>query len=578
MAQIAFWGCLLVWIFCCLFMEDRETRGRECPGPVEPATLAFALVCVLSFFSLLSHMRFVCSTILATNLLVAYLTVVCLSVAHGPDVMYRREWFWPSLLLLISTWLVLLARYELEHQQRSAFASLHASYAALKTFHEEYGAPDFNLVGSPGGPVVGKLNNQSVQASICLVKNLRRNTQAMGTGPMKGMLERLASALAEAKNDVQLLEQCMGRDPEEIVEEEVREMPMRRALTAMLGKTSSDGSSEFTSEVSHLRDDTSWGWDTLGLLNGPRRPILVAAEAVLIPAAREEDELGCGAEVRHMLGDLLSLYDRRRPTTEARAALSLLSCHWLAHRTGLWSVLKQHERLALLLASATLHCADVGDNIGSAADLHLTEPLLKRVSCAGKLIKVLQRSHNGPTNQQKEHFQWMACHLLLNSRPKQAVEAVRRVKLRYEQGRAALDCDEDRPHDEKLRASIMFQERMKIAELVIFAAVSGSAPAHAQAVAALCQRESGRLSTSVDLESTLDVALLLKGLIKVFGLPIFETLQQCATGSGNEALTRPLDCLKGNGRYWESESAGRDLVKQADELAREAAGSVEIAV
>jgi len=269
--------------------------------------------------------------------------------------------------------------------------------------------------------------------------------------------------------------------------------------------------------------EEAWGWDTMSNL---ARPLMSVGEAILTEARH----VGQDAEVQalHVLEALLQLYEGRPVRAEARAALAVSACRWVAQRIGLWGVLAPWERLAMLLAAAGLHCASDGHAFPG-------DPLRERVACAGRLLDVLQWSGLAAD----EELSRLVIKLTVRARPRCMLDDARQLRARFAKDDQLPDSGEDR--------ALLVGLVVAAADFAFLALPS----ALHQSWVGLCQSEAllnPALKLAARKEPSVDIACWIWGLIDLLLSPVYETLGQA--GGPDRCLEEPRRHLQENSRHW----------------------------
>jgi calcium-dependent protein kinase len=540
------WACLIPWVSCYFANRFRVAKLFN----VDPLDtfgsmnsdydLIVAILSTLMFLCMRTHMRFVCVLPLALSCFFGYASTAfwwgtadearCVEVEES-----RAWWAWPAILMAMMAALAMAGQMVVEHHRRINFLSLYASHGVLKNTHSD----DPELVLDMGGPRGANALAVTRSARLKKVLEVIRRFSESSDGvsrPMRQAFLSLLNILQSVREDVAESDRLLVIDVSHQIEKHNVAGSAREALLGMFDEAPSPEETAHAGTPPDRIDVTStepkkasWGWDVLS----HDHPLLAPFEQLVLPVVAEactlsgqNDAVAAVAErrARSFVQELIGPRFQTSRSSEARAALAVHSAHWLAQQTGLWRAMNPWERVALLIAAASLHCAGSG---GAFAE----DPVLARAVSSSRALEIYDSSGLA---EYADVLRRLIKRLLARARPRSMLDDAHTVRV-------ALEIDDNIVASARARA--------EVASVVI-----GAADFSFLALPADLHRPWTKLCTDEAADRArcqeLDMAGWLSGVIEILALPMFETLSKVAGGALQGGLAAPLSNLRENSLHW----------------------------
>eukprot|EP00930_Biecheleria_cincta_P016490 TRINITY_DN13392_c0_g2_i1.p1 TRINITY_DN13392_c0_g2~~TRINITY_DN13392_c0_g2_i1.p1 ORF type:complete len:1716 (+),score=301.90 TRINITY_DN13392_c0_g2_i1:35-5182(+) len=616
---LSVWTAVMPWIAC--FLANRRRLSAlfsvmpldHFPGVNSDYDLIITMLGTLMFFSMRTNLCFVHTLPMALSCLTAYGCSSLIMYFSNQEMGNRSSCaeqsgtVWMTLVLMTSFALCLSGHRNLEYHRRLAFLSLYASYGVLKDMDMEH--PDMVPLTTPNSAMPptptsntatcakameGQTRMARLKRGLEVLQRLSCNP-ALGNQALRNALFGLQDVLQTTRDDVAQAERLLLLDLSEKMDKEgicgesqklvldtfdaPPALPRPTRGPAML-------SQHMPASVDASKSE-AWGWQVLTLskssspsgISGKvdsRRPLAVAGEELLLPAAREFVG-GADGPGKNLLDALLEIHRSSAFGAEQRAALGLRASHWLAQQIGLWPVMSACERLALLTAAAGLHSAPTG--AVKALGFHRCvfgalagrDPLLGHASSAASTMLALRnaglanagaQSSNDGEGQLLEFVR----RLQGRARPACALEDLKRLRALLESDDDILSSaastrsawpedgsaklDESRSQDKEDSESIAMGRRMLLCGLVL--AAGDLAFLGLPREMHLSWAEISRQAS----EAGLHASSWLRGMAILLAVPLYESLCALEKASNPEssklALAVPLRHLSENARHWKA--------------------------
>lgn len=580
---LGMWLALVPWVTC--FCANRKRVAAVFNQ--DPLSLFgsmnddFALIITMTgsmmFVETRTHIRFACTLPAAVSCVLAYLISTTSLGLEDPQCAYGNTteadcddswWVWPFLLLATSTVLGLSGQWAIEYNRRLTFLSLYASYVVLRET-EEANAADLVVENEGGDEAVGwSSGSRSARLKRVLKLIIRFSESAnLGSRGLRNALISLVEMLQGVRDDVAQADQLLNIDVAELLSQRgVSGRPRDRLLCLFDAMPAPlPASPDLLAAEGHPGPQQAalgmtarlgaWQWDAFqnpDRLSQPARlrPLFQLGEALVIPAAEAaaaeacQDEEGpavnaaMGAARTRAYGFLESIQGQLAsctPDAEARATLTLRSAHWLAQCLGIWDAAAAWERLALLLAACSLHCAGAG--CGSLVG----DPLLTRMASSCRAMQILESS--GLTMGASGPRLWrLVKRLLTRARPRCMLDDARRVRSQH-------DKDDLLVTEPSERATLLGLV-LGAADFAFLAQPPALHRKWAMAIKQQADLEPPLILRGIpgDEEEGFDIGCFLRGLVESLALPVYETLQ--GLDVKGRRLKEATGYLQDNARHW----------------------------
>jgi len=535
------YSCVVPW-FACFFLNRTRVAalfGRSASTVFSSVNSDYDLVIVmlgtLAFFSTRTHIRLIWTVPLAVSCVFAYIiSSLLLGTGVSCEENEVHNWVWPALILLLLSILVLSGHRAIEHQRRLTFFSLYASYEALRELHEyDSDAHAFSLSITPDSENTTSSRISCFNRAYNVLQRLNTASE-IGVQPGRPALNSLLTLLQGLRSDIIEFERNGVLNVHAVVKQRGLVGDSRNRLLAFFESplpacadtTSASGTPRFQLDFGPGMTLEPWGWDTL---SGVMQPLAQACQALLWPAL-EALVPDSATQARRFQDLLAQAYMGTPQSAEARVALALRAAHWLAQCLGLWQGLDSSERVALLVASAGLHCADRCES-GGGWGMFAEDPMLIHVACSSKILAALEGAGFVVGDVRR-----LVCRFIMRARPHCMLHDVSHVKTQ-------ISKDE---HLLKIQSS-----RIVLAGLVVgagnFAFLALSSAYH-QPWALLCRTELAESMAHVSSQPKLDVASWFQEIIETLVLPVFEVFN--ALDATKVHLDKPIANLRGTVKHW----------------------------
>jgi len=542
------WACVVPFVSCFFANRHRTSAlfGYEALDVFETINSDYDLIVVmlgaLMFLSTRTNLRFAATCLIASSSIVAYLLSSAMFGTPYTDCGTERNWVWPAVLLVLVSMLGLSGHRSVERRKRAMFLSLEASYHVLKESHDQPGKILEETTADVDMETVSR--TARLTHALELVRRLSDSTD-IANRPLKPALAKLIAVIDRTKEDITHADRLMTVDMRDQLAKLGIVGDAKDLILDML-ETPPRVEVILCTESARTGRKNDESWNVLLSAPSSGRPLMGASadllrEAAMDAASKRDEQHGDGARraADRFLDGLCAAYDESGSrVAEARSALAVRATHWLAKNLGLWTALRPWERFALLATAAGLHCKASGSGGGA---LLTAESFLGPALSADRTIEVLGRSGLCEGACGCVGLQGAVRRMALRSRPRCAIEDVRRLRVELEQ------TDE-------------VSERDALCGLVIAAADLAflALPSFLHKEwASWCKQEgvdarngkSGQPECSVgDPTKDLDVAAWLRGNIEALALPVYQTLQRL--DGPRAALTEPVQNLRKNRDHW----------------------------
>lgn len=541
---ICVWACLVPFVSCFFANRHRSSAmfGYDAldifPAINSDYDLIVVMLGALTFFSTRTNLRFVLIVMIAMASIVAYVLSSALFDTPYTDCGTERNWAWPAVLLTSVAVLGLLGHRSVEMRQRLTFLSLEASYRVLKDIRD-----DFDKAGDKAEATT-ETRTARLKRALDLVQRLKGSADATSP-PLRAALSSLETVMAVTLADVVHADRLLKVDVrEELDKAGIGGTAMDLLLNLLEEPPRNFHEPRATTPTAHKAEAAKllqpWGWDVLppplGLpsstSSSPSRPLAGAPSDLLLQTAvaagaphPDEARLAAG----RFLEEILAAYaEAQSPASEARAALAVLSAHWLARNIGLWEALPPWDRFAFLAAAVGLHCEVKG---GAGGALLGAEPLLSPALSATRMLAALERSG---LCESCADVKRTALRFASRARPRCALDDARRLRI-------ALDGEDPCAGDDRPALCGLVLAAADLA----FLALPSSLRARWVDLCCAEVREGALGCVLGDSEPMVDVAAWLRGLIDSVALPVYDTLAKL-----DAPLLDPVRNLRANTKHW----------------------------